>query len=250
MENLLDRVHGIVIKIGTAGITTLDNGINRGVIERLAENCSHLMDEGMRVSIVTSGAIACGKGKVERYASANLPETYAAIGQPILMQAYIDAFARYGKNIAQLLLTDNDFNSRKRLELLKRVHSELLANKEVPVINENDVVATEEITFGDNDILAARLTVDLNQDLLLNLTVYDGLLKNGKVIGSGCSYDVSYYDNLNKETRRGGSGGLESKLKSAKMCTDNGKLCIISNVLYDIKNILMGKTPQTIFLPR
>lgn len=250
MENLLDRVHGIVIKIGTAAITTLSNGIDEDVIERVAKSCNYLLDKGKHVTIVTSGAIACGKGRVEKYASANRPQTYAAIGQPILMQAYIDAFEKYGRNAAQLLLINDDFDCRKRLRLIKGVHSELLAHKEVPVINENDVVATEEITVGDNDILAARLTVDLNQDLLLNLTVYDGLIgKKGRTVETARSYHVKDYADFSREVRRGGSGGLKSKLKSAKMCTSAGKICRIGNINRSIINTLIGETLSTTFYP-
>ncbi len=250
IENLLKRCNDIVIKIGTAAITTLSNGIDEDVIERLAKSCNYLLEKGKYVSIVTSGAIACGKGRVERYASANLPETYATIGQPILMQAYIDAFAKYNRNVAQLLLTDDDFDNKERLKLLKRVHSELLAHKEVPIINENDVIATEEITFGDNDILAARVTVDLNQDLLLNLTVYDGLIsKKGRTLETARSYNARDYADFSREVRRGGSGGLKSKLKSAKICTDNGKICRIGNINRSIINTLMGETLSTTFYP-
>ncbi len=249
-ENLLDKVKGIVIKIGTAAITTLSNGIDEEVIERLAKSCNYLLEKGKHVSIVTSGAIACGKGIVERYASANRPETYAAIGQAKLMQAYGDAFEKYGRNAAQMLLTDDDFGDRKRLKLIRGVHSDLTAHKEVPIINENDVIATEEITFGDNDILAARITVDLKQDLLLNLTVYDGLIdKKGRTVETARSYHVKDYADFSREVRRGGSGGLKSKLKSARICTSAGKICRIGNINRSIINTLMGETLSTTFYP-
>lgn len=249
IENILERVNNIVIKIGTAGITTQDNGINKNVIGKLAKSCSELLDSGKNVYIVTSGAIACGKGEVKNCKSNNT-ERLAAIGQPILMNAYREAFRKYGKLAGQILLTEDNFDSRKRLALLKETSKELLQNKDIPIINENDVISTDEITFGDNDILAAKVTVDLNNDILLNLTVYDCLINNeGRSVFTGKSYDLKDYADLRKETVRKGSGGLESKLKSAKMCTDNGKICRIGNANKDIMDILYGKVSSTTFYP-
>jgi len=249
MENLFDRVRGIVIKIGTAGITTLDNGINKDVIDRVARNCRYLVDNGKYVSIVTSGAIACGKGEVVQYAG-NHDERFAAIGQPILMQEYRQSFGKYGIKVAQILLTNDNFDSRDKLDFLKRIYYDLVKHHEIPVINENDAIASEEITFGDNDILAAKVTVDLNNTLLMNMTVYDGLLKDGKVVESPLdNYETGYYDDLKNEVRRGGSGGLESKLKSAKICTSNGRICRIGNINKDIIGILKGEVLSTTFYP-
>ena len=247
MENIFNRVENIVIKIGTAAITTADNSINQALIDKLAENCSNLIDYGKCISIVTSGAIACGKGKVQGYDSTNHYERFAALGQPILMQAYIESFDKYKKNVGQILLTDDDFDSRKRFAQIKKTYYDLLTNKEIPIFNENDVTAIEEIAFGDNDKLAAKITTELNQDILLNLTVYDGLLKNGKTVEIAISYDEKDYDDLSREIRRGGSGGLKSKLKSAKICTDAGKICRIANSNNYIIHILKGEVPSTTF---
>lgn len=246
-ENLLEKYNNFVIKIGTAGITNLDNGINKEVIDKVAKSCSHLVDAGKRVAIVSSGAIACGKSKVKNYVLEQ-EERFASIGQPILMQAYIDAFSKYGKNAGQILLTNNDFDSRKRLEQLRKTFVELQHNKDIPIINENDAIATEEITFGDNDLLAANLAVDLKQDLLLILAVYDGLMdKKRNIVETGYSLNPDYYADLSDEIVRKGSGGLESKLKAAKKCRENFKICRIGNVTKDIVEILEGKVISTTF---
>ncbi|MFH0831454.1 MAG: hypothetical protein V1886_01135 [archaeon] len=252
-ENFLNRkrssgkCEGIVIKLGTVSITTPDNGINKEIIQKIAKSCSYLVDIGKRVSIVSSGAIACGKGKVKDYYSEQ-DERLASIGQPILMQAYIEAFSNYNRNVGQILLTDADFDSRKRLELLRKTFKSLQDNNEIPIINENDAIATDEITFWDNDLLAANLTVDLKQDLLLILTVYDGLMdKNRDIAETGYSLKQENYADLSSEIVRKGSGGLESKLNAAKICRDNCKICRIGNVNRDIIGILEGKEISTTF---
>jgi glutamate 5-kinase len=250
MKNLLENSNNIVLKIGTAAITTEDNGINKSVIENIAKSCDYLIRDGKNIAIVTSGAIACGKSAIGNYDENTNPERLAAIGQPILMQAYREAFAKYGRHVGQILLTDENFDSRNSLRLLKQTYSELQKNEEIPIINENDAISTDEITFGDNDKLASKLTVDLNQDALIILTVYNGLLKNMQIVENAISYKKEYYDDLSKEIRRGGSGGLESKLESAKFCTKNNKICRIANINNDIIDILKGSVPSTTFYPQ
>ncbi|MFH1248545.1 MAG: hypothetical protein V1660_00140 [archaeon] len=250
IENLLNKVNKIVIKLGTAAITKKDESINYDTIHTIARSCHELLDMKKSVSIVTSGAIACGRGKTKSYSSTNNNEMLSAIGQPILMQAYIDSFSKYGINVGQILLTSHDFDSRKSLGLLWETFSELQHHKDIPIINENDAIATEEITFGDNDFLASNVTVDLGQDMLLILTVYDNLIGKGyNALERGTSFDVNDYVDLSDEVRRGGSGGLTSKLNAVKKCVDNGKICRIGNVGNGIISTLSGKSPSTTFYP-
>lgn len=251
MENLLKEVKKVVVKIGTAAITT-DSDINYELIDKIAKSCSKLINEGKEILIVTSGAIALGRRKTKSKYRDNETikdkQRYAAIGQPLLMQAYIEAFNRYGTNVGQFLLTFDNLDSKKRMLILKETYNELIKNKEIPIVNENDTIAVEEISFGDNDILAALITRDLNQDVLINLTVYDGLIKNNKVIEKGKSFETKDYDEIGME-RKEGRGGLRSKLDSSKIVVEAGKICIISNAKYSVKDILSGKVPQTRFLP-
>lgn len=252
MENLLGDIKNIVIKIGTAAITT-DSNINYEIIESIAKSCSELISQEKNITIITSGAIALGRRKTNSPYVDNetikAKQRYAAIGQPLLMQAYIEAFDKYKLNVGQLLLTSDNLDSKKRFSILKETYNELIKNREIPIFNENDTIAVDEITFGDNDILAALITKDLDQDVLINLTVYDGLLKNSKIVQNAVSFETKDYDEINME-RKEGRGGLKSKLDSIKIVIEAGKVCIISNVKHDIKEILSGKVPQTRFLPR
>lgn len=252
MGNLLKNCKGIVIKIGTAAITT-NSDINYKLINSIAKSSSELIRNGKNITIVTSGAIALGRRKANSTYRENETlkdkQRYAAIGQPLLMQAYINAFDKYKINLGQFLLTFDNLDSKKRFLILKETYNELLRNKEVPVFNENDTIAIEEITFGDNDILAALITRDLNQDVMINLTVYDGLLKNKKTVEKGTSFEKNHYDDIRME-RKEGRGGLKSKLEAAKIVVQSGKIVVITNIEHSIQDILTGKAPQTRFLPK
>lgn len=246
-----ERIKSIIVKVGTAGVTTKDN-IRREVIKQLACGCYQLLKFGKSVAIVTSGAIALGRretnSKYRKNESLQEKQRYASIGQPFLMQAYREEFKKYGIRVAQLLLTSNDFNDKKRLDNLKATYYELRKNKDMAIFNENDAVATKEITFGDNDLLAAYLIKGLNIDLLLNLIVYDGLLRKGKIVKIANSFNVADYDRLESEIREG-RGGLESKLQAANITTNAGKVFILGNIKYNLLEIVGGKKPSTKFLP-
>lgn len=242
-----------VVKIGTATITT-DGGINYERIKNLAADCKNLLKNGNSVTIITSGAMASGRRKLNTEYRKNETmaekQMYSAIGQPLLMEAYINAFEEHEITTGQFLVTNYDFNNKENLENLKKTHSELLKIKGVPIFNENDPLATEEISFGDNDLLAANLTTYLNQDALIILTNTEGILRSGKTVLCGDSFSSKNYDNLNHKVKNKESiGGLESKLKAAKMVTQAGKQCIIAHVKYPLIDIISKQSPSTIFLP-
>ena len=243
----------IVIKIGTESIITKE-GLNEKRIISLAWQIRD-MQNSFRQSpiIVTSGAIAAGKRKIrledlKDSNDININQAYASIGQPVLMNEYIKAFDYTGVTVGQFLLTAEDFDSKTKLENLRSTYKHFVKNKVVPIVNENDVIATEEIKFGDNDKLAALLTCSLDADVLLILSHIDGIYKNGKVVGYARSYKKENYDNM--AISKEGRGGLQSKLNAAKIVNEAGKPCIISNADYDITSILFGKTKRTVFLPK
>ncbi len=246
-----EKIESIIVKVGTAGITTKNN-IRRDVIKRLAHNCHQLLKRGKNVAIVTSGAIALGrretKSEYRENESLKEKQRYASIGQPFLMQAYREGFKKYGIRVAQLLLTYNDFNNKERFDNLKATYDELKKNKDMAIFNENDAIATKEITFGDNDLLAAYLVEGLNIDLFLNLIVYDGLFRKGEIVNIADSFNTADYDRPEREIREG-RGGLESKLQAANITTSTGKIFILGNVKYNMIEILEGKKPSTKFLP-
>lgn len=245
----LNGAKNIIVKIGTAAITR-NGGINKRAIDRLAKGSYELIEKGSNIIIVSSGAIAMGRKAAHSKSSDNetlaQKQRYASTGQPILMNHYIDSFKKYNLTIGQVLVEADDLDSRKKLKNLQATICELQKNNEVPIFNENDVISTEEITFGDNDLLGANLVISLNQDAMIKLGVYDGLLRKNRLVKIGDSFKTEDYDDLSKEAREG-RGGLESTLNAAKIVTEAGKLYVIANSKYNLKEIFEEKVPQTAF---
>lgn len=255
MENLLDKVNRIVVKIGTAGITTGSN-INKDAIANLAKGAYELREKGKYVTIVTSGAIAAGRRQMQKFEPGSLvdKQTYAAVGQPLLMQEYIRQFGRYNINVAQFLVSksdfiENDFWGKDRFSSLESSYFNTLHKDIVPIFNENDAVSTDEIQFTDNDELGAFITIKLRQDLMIKLITYDGLLKNGRIVEIASSYNNWNYDNLEREIKEG-RGGLQGGLNAAEKVTKAGKFFIMGNAKSNLVELIEGRIIQTRFLPK
>ena len=174
-KKFIEKCRRIVVKCGSAVLTRDDDTLDERVIKNLAENVSKLIDKGYIISIVSSGAVAAGRG-ILKIEPKNIVEkqALASIGQIALMQKYRDFFNKYNHEIAQILLTHDDFKDRKRYLHIKENIEKLISFKIVPVINENDSVVVDEIKFGDNDTLAAMFSGLFNADLLILLTDIDG----------------------------------------------------------------------------
>ena len=176
-KEILVNVKRVLIKIGSA-VLTGEDGLDLHIIEQLVDEIAQLTKEGRQIVIVTSGAIASGKhrmgitGKLK-----NMPQKQAAaaIGQSRLMRVYSNSFGKYGIFIAQILLTMSDLTDRKRYLNVRNTLSTLIDWGVIPIINENDTVAVDEIKFGDNDHLAAMITNIIDAQLLINLTSTEGL---------------------------------------------------------------------------
>lgn len=242
-----------VIKVGTKVITSKDRSLDLAMISSLASQVSSAMDSGVEIILVTSGAIGAGMsilGLKKRPADLSYLQATAAIGQSHLMHLYSGHFRARGYNIGQILLTQEDFNDRSRFLNIKHTINTLLRHKAIPVINENDTVATDEIRCGDNDRLSS-LVADLSgADSLVLLSDVDGLLdENGKVI--------KFVGNIDhKITRLGGNshcdlgtGGMVTKLEAAGLAAGAGITCVIANGREKdvIKKVLGGGSPGTTF---
>ena len=173
----LKSARRVVVKVGSNTLTAAD-GLNIDVLESLSHQISTLIDNGREVVLVSSGAMAVGIRKMgfdRRPDEVPKRQAIAAMGQSGLMYAWETAFGRRGKKVAQLLLTSEDLTNRVRYLNARNALLTLLAWKVVPVINENDTVSVEEIKLGDNDNLAAMITLLMDADFLINLTDIDGL---------------------------------------------------------------------------
>ena len=251
----------IVVKVGTALLTDASGGVNSGRIGEYAESISRLFDSGIHVALVSSGAIGAGLaalGLRERPRSIPEKQATAAVGQPLLMAAYEHAFRARGHAVGQVLLTRDDFAVRSRYLNARRTFSALFSHGVVPVINENDTVAIDEIRLGDNDNLSAFVAQLLGAELLVLLSDVDGLYSD----------DPSTHDNatlipivekvtpaIEKLGRQSGSdkgtGGMVTKLQAARTCSSAGIAMVVANGAraHVLEEIVSGTFRGTLFLP-
>lgn len=265
-QALLSSAKRLVVKVGSAVLTN-PTGLDLAAVKRLARELSTLHDQGRDIVLVTSGAVATGsrhirerhKGRA-RLELADLPgkQASSAIGQSRLMHEYDKAFARRGKVTAQVLLTRDDLASRERFLNARNTLERLLSWRVLPIINENDTVAVQELKFGDNDTLAS-LTVDLvGADLFVNLTSADGVFdrnpeRHADAERLACIENISGLDL--ERTCEGktsvGSGGMFSKLRAARRAAQLGvpTLIVSGRGGPALSAILDGEEAGTLVLP-
>ena len=259
-KKILANVKKVLVKIGSA-VLTGEEGLDLNIIEQLVDEIAQLTKQGYHIVVVTSGAIASGKhrmGITGKLKSMPQKQAAAAIGQSRLMRVYSNAFGKYGIYVAQILLTMSDLTDRKRYLNVGNTLSTLIDWGVIPVINENDTVAVDEIKFGDNDHLAAMLTNIIDAHLLINLTSTEGLYdrnpseaKKAKLITLVKEFTEEIESAATDETTPVGLGGMKSKVIAAKKVVASGIPCIIApgkkkGVLHDI---FAGKEIGTLFLP-
>jgi len=251
----------VVIKIGTNLLADKEHGINSEKIGAIAKSVSYLNSLGKRVVIVSSGAIGAGVAALklpERPKTIPEKQATAAIGQPLLMEAYENAFRKQHIHIAQILLTKDDFVNRVRYVNAKNTFNALFENAVVPIINENDTVAIEEIRFGDNDNLAAMVATLIEADILIILSDIDGLYSDNPASNPNAEL-VPIVEKITPQIERFAqkskselsSGGMITKIQAAKRCAKAGITMIIANgrnpqVLDDM---FLGEFRGTVFLP-
>jgi len=210
------NVTTVVIKCGSLSVTDTEGGASPNKIKNIVEDVVELSRQGLRVVIVSSGAINSGRGHFGGTKPESVSEKQAcsAIGQPMLMRAFSEHLNTAKIQCAQVLFTHDDFKSRRRFLNLKNTFNELLKRKVVPIVNENDSVSFQEITVGDNDQLAVMVAELIGASHIVFLSEVEGLLDlNQNVIREiDDSFDFSSIKNHN--TSHIGRGGIESKLKA------------------------------------
>jgi glutamate 5-kinase len=246
----------IVIKLGSTTLTKGTARISRGKLEDIAHQINELKDEH-EIIIVTSGAIAAAKHYIElhRGKPVAVKQALAAIGQPVLMRFYQEVFNDYGLKIGQCLLTYRDFeNELSRSNTIDTITT-LIENGYIPVINENDTIATDEIKFGDNDKLGALTAVLLKADLLILASDIDGVYDkdpkdypNAHLIPQVNNIDdIEHLENGSVSSL--GTGGIKSKIEAARICQSNGvEMWIVNGSNDDFAvNALKGLVEYTAF---
>ena len=252
----------IVVKVGTSTLAHPSGLINIRRVEELCKVMSDLKNAGHDIILVTSGAIGMGAGKLqlsERPRDVAAKQAAAAVGQCELMYTYDKLFSEYNHTVAQLLMTGSDFENEERHINFKSTMDKLLEFKALPIINENDTVATEEIKVGDNDTLSAMVAININADLLILLSDIDGLFTadphsdpTAKLISVVSEINDDILALGGGEGSSLGTGGMRTKLNAAQICTENNCDMIIANgedpdILYDI---VEGKAVGTRFIRR
>jgi glutamate 5-kinase len=260
-KNRLTSAKRIVVKVGS-NVLTAANGLNMEAVEALSAQISELIDQGKQVLFVSSGAMASGLRKMgfaKRPDEIPKRQAIAAVGQSGLMNAYENAFGRHGKKVAQILLTSEDLNSRKRYLNARNTLNMLLEWKVVPIINENDTVMVEEIKLGDNDNLAAMITLLMDADLLISLTDIDGLYTKDPRTAPDAQL-IPKVESFKKEIETFasnipgalGRGGMLSKIRAAKKVTAAGVPMIIAKGTSPkiLRELFAGQTRGTYFAPQ
>ena len=239
----------IIIKLGTSTLAHSTGRLNIRNVEQICRVLSDIKNAGNEVIIVSSGAIGMGVGKLglkEKPSDIPTKQAAAAIGQCELMYTYDKLFSEYSHTVAQILLTGSDVHSDERFTNFKNTINRLLDLSVIPIINENDTIATDEIVIGDNDTLAAIVAKSVNADLLILLSDIDGLYTADPHKSENAEL-ISVVKEITPEIEalgggKGsslGTGGMVTKLNAAKLCMSKGTDMVIANganpsVLYDI----------------
>ncbi len=255
----LSRARRLVIKVGASVLTDAGGRLRVDRIKRLADDMLALVSPAgagltRQVVLVSSGAIACGMarlGLTARPTAIAQLQACAAVGQGELMHHYATAFGARGATIAQVLLTQSDLADPIRYRNARQTLLTLMHRHVIPVVNENDTVATEELTFGDNDRLAAVLACAVDAQLLVLLTDVDGLLANGKPLATVAAINASHRTLVRAGTRGTTKGGMASKLAAVDIARTHGIPVVIANGTRPgvLRQILAGHSSGTLFVP-
>ena len=258
-RKMLSNAKTIVIKVGTSTITYNNGRLNLGVLEKLVLVISDLRNQGKKVVLVTSGAIAVGNTKLGfKKKSEKMSEKQAAasIGQCELMNVYSKLFVEYGYNVGQILLTREEVNDKKRKKNVVNTFNTLLKYDAIPIVNENDSISTEEIEFGDNDTLSAIVSELIGADLLIILSDIEGMYdrdpredENAKLIPTVDIIDEEIEKAAGHKGSDSGTGGMFTKIVAAKIATKVGTDVVIANGAdpFVIRRILDGGHIGTLF---
>lgn len=257
MRESLRKTKRWVVKLGTSTLTTPDGHFSNRQLDQIVSQVSALLHHGIQVILVSSGAIALGMDTLKwakRPTILSKLQACAAIGQGKLMKAYETAFSGRGFHTAQILLTRDGVEDRERYVNARHTIETLLSLGVIPVVNENDTVATEEIRFGDNDVLAAQVARMAKAHLLVLLSDIDGFyLRDKTLIGQIYSpaelkvYAAHIHEKKNEKT----AGGMATKLQAAGTAMRAGIPTVIANGrdLKVMARILKGEKVGSLFHP-
>ena len=262
-QTLLAGAKTVVVKVGSRVLSGPDGCLDRDQVRLLASQLASIADGGHQVVLVSSGAVASGMGRLklaQRPTDLAQLQAVAAVGQAHLIQAYESYFSILGRQAAQILLTTDDLDDRTRYLNVRNTLMALLEMRVIPIINENDTVAVEELqtTFGDNDRLAAMVAGLFPRPALIILSDVQGLysgdpsLPGAEILHTIPQVDQSIFDlAINRKTGIS-KGGMASKLKAAQFVTQSGAPVIIAGGRIEnvLTRLVSGEELGTLFLPK
>ncbi|MBR5620250.1 MAG: glutamate 5-kinase [Clostridia bacterium] len=256
---MIKEVKRIVVKVGTSSLTYSTGKLNIRRIRKLGEVLSDLLNSGVQVALVSSGAIGVGASKLgltHRPTDTPGRQAAATVGQCELMFMYDKVFSEYGHTVGQLLITRSDVENTERRENLVNCFEKLFEYGAIPIINENDSVAVEEIVYGDNDNLSAQVARLVGADTLVILSDIDGFYtanpaedENAVLIPLVEKIDDTLLHMAGPSVSHLGTGGMATKLGAAKLATEAGIDTVIMNGSNpeDIYRLLDGRQVGTHF---
>lgn len=244
----------VIVKVGASVLTDQAGRVLPQRLAHIAGQIAAAASGGRQVILVSSGAIACGMaalGLAHRPHGIAQLQACAAVGQSELMRRYAEAFGRHRLRVAQVLLTQEDLAETARHRNAKQTLLTLLHRRVIPIVNENDTVAVEEITFGDNDRLAALLAAAVDGQLLVLLTDVEGLMKDGTLVERVEGIEASHRGAVRRRHRDTTKGGMGSKLAAAQIAGHDGIPTVVANGARErvLEDLLAGKAVGTLFVP-
>ncbi|WP_226007831.1 glutamate 5-kinase [Natrinema salinisoli] len=248
----------VIVKAGTNSLTDEESNLDDAKLDKLVDDIEDLLSRGKEVILVSSGAVGAGMGRIGQ-ANETLEDSQAlsTVGQSTLMHRYTESFDRYDREVAQLLLTQHDLENPERFTNFRNTVETLLDWGVVPIINENDAVATEELRIGDNDMLSAAATMGVDADLLVTLTDVSGVYTDNpkenpdaeRIEAVGRNYDT--VQQITSESTTNGFGGIQTKVEGARDVSEHGVPAVIAKSTEPdvLAKIATAKPVGTIFVP-
>ncbi|MFC7018337.1 MULTISPECIES: glutamate 5-kinase [Haloarcula] len=248
----------VIVKAGTNSLTDEDSNLDDAKLDKLVDDIEDLLSRGKEVLLVSSGAVGAGIGRVD-HESGTLEESQAlsTVGQSHLMHRYTESFARYDRKVAQILITEHDLDNPERFTNFRNTVETLLEWGIVPIINENDAVATEELRIGDNDMISASIAIGVEVDLLITLTDVGGVYTdNPKENPDAERIEVvsDNYDRIEEIVSASGTGefgGIQTKVSGARDVSEHGIPAIIAESTEPdvLRKVADAESVGTIFVP-
>ena len=254
----ISKAKRIVVKVGSSSLTTAEGGIDTQRVNIIVDALAKHKNAGHEIVLVSSGAIAAGLsplGLSARPKDLALQQAVASVGQGLLVHRYSESFGKHGITVGQVLLTAEDMSRRSHYRNAQRTFAKLLELGVIPIVNENDTVATDEIRVGDNDRLAGIVTHLINADALVLISDVEGLMTappgdvNSKLISEVKSFDDISDAQIGSALISGvGTGGMRTKVQAARIATAGGVPTIVTSAI-NLNSVFDGKDVGTVFHP-